>query len=787
MRTLDKKLLRDFKRLWAQALAIAMVMAAGAATLILGVGAYRSLEDTRSAYYERYHFADVFATVTRAPNGVRNRILAIPGVAAADARIVEFGLLDIENMREPATGMAMSVPDHADSNLNRRFVRSGRKPAPGSTREVMVDESFAEAHGFGLGSTFTAILNGNRRTVTIVGIALSPEFIYAVGPGDLIPDPRRFGIMWMSQKALEAIFDLEGAFNSVAVSLLRDASEAEVIKQLDDILAAYGSTSAHGRKDQQSHAFLDAELTGLSAMSKVIPPIFLLVSAFLINMTLSRLIALEREQIGLLKAIGYGRTAIGIHYVKLVLLIAAVGIVIGAAAGTWLGHGMTVLYAEFFHFPFLIFRQSLDLYIIAASVSAASAVAGAGRAVYAALALPAAIAMSPPTPTRYTQIGIEWLARLKLYSHLSMMALRHILRWPIRSAMTILGIALSGSVLIVAFFMLDSIEFMIDAVYFRSDRQDATVNFNEKRPIRALDSVIQLPGVMNAEPFRTVAVRIHSRHYSRKLGITGKRPGSDLSRVLDLDLETVPLPEDGLVLSQKVASLLNVRTGDIVEVEVLEDKRGVKRVPVSQLIQSFLGLTVFMDLDALNRMLDEGPVISGAHISYDSAQSNALFGAIKGTPAISGIAIRSASLGKFRETVAKNITIMTTVYITLSLIIAFGVVYNSARIQLSERAREFASLRVLGFTRAEVSQVLLTELGLLVAAAVPLGCLIGYGFAWATIQGFDNDLYRMPFVVESNTYATACLIVLASAAISSLIVRRRIDRLDMVTALKTRE
>ena len=787
MSVLDKKLLRDVKRLWAQALAIAMVMAAGVATLILGVGAYRSLDETRSAYYERYNFGDIFATVRRAPEGLKQRILEIPGVSAAETRIVKFALLDIEGMAEPATGMAMSIPDYGQANLNRRYLRSGRFPEPDSTGEVTVNENFALAHGFGLGSTFKAVLNGNKRTLSIVGIALSPEFIYAVGPGDLIPDPRRFGIMWMSENALAAIFDLEGAFNSVVVKLLRKTDQAEAIKQLDDILERYGGTGAYGRKDQLSHAFLDAELKGLAAMSRVTPPIFLLVSAFLINMTLSRLIALEREQIGLLKAIGYRRLTIGMHYIKLILIISAVGIVIGSVAGTWLGQGLTILYADFFHFPFLIFRRNPDLYVIAAAISGAAAVAGGVRAVYHALTLPPAVAMSPPAPTQYAHLGIERLASLKIYSHLTMMALRHTFRWPVRSGLTILGISLSGAVLIMALFTLDSIEFMIDTIFFQSDRQDATLNFNDERPIRIMQAVQQLPGVLTAEPYRTVAVRIHNGHLNRKLTITGKPPDTDMSRVLDLELRPVTLPETGLVLSEKVAQILKARRGDLVWVEVLEGRRGLKRVPVTEISQSYLGLSVFMNLDALNKMLEESPLVSGAHISYDDARTDALYKSIKGTPEISGIAIQSASLAKFRETVAKNIYIMTTVYIGLSLIIAFGVVYNSARIQLSERAREFASLRVLGFTRGEVSRVLLTELGLLVALSIPLGWLIGYGFAWAVIRGFENDLYRVPFIIENGTYATASFIVLASAAISAAIVRRRIDRLDMVRALKTRE
>ena len=801
MRALDKKLLRDMVRLWAQALAIALVMASGVTTLILAVGAYRSLEETRTAYYERYRFAEVFAHTKRAPQFVEQQILKISGVAAVQTRISEFALLDIEGMEQPATGMALSLPDRKEARLNRIYLRKGRVPEIGRVDEVTINEAFATAHGFTIGSQFHAILNGNKRALTVVGIALSPEFIYALGPGDLIPDDRRFGVLWMSEKALAAIFDLDGAFNSVSLKLLRDTQEAEVIKQLDDILERYGGTGAHGRKDQQSHAFIDAELKQLKSMAQVIPPIFLLVSAFLINITLSRLIALEREQIGLLKALGYARTSIAIHYMKLILCIAIAGIAIGVIAGTWLGAGLTRLYADFFHFPFLIFQRGLDIYVIAAGISIATALGGGMKSIYAALTLPPAVAMSPPLPTHYAHLGIEKFRLIRHFSQLTIMAIRHIVRWPVRSGLTVLGIAMSGALLITALFSLDSVEFMIDTIYFQADRQDASVNFTEVRPVKVMQEVEHLPGVLAAEPYRSVAVRLRNGHYHRKLSITGKPPGSDLSRVLDRDHRPVELPQSGLLLAERVAKLLHVARGNMIDIEILDDSRGqgsldatsigtkrsTRRVPVAGIIKSYLGLAVYMDLRALNEMLDEAPVITGAHMAIDDSQTDKLFKAIKGLPAVSAIALQGESLIKFRETLATNLSIMTSVYVVLSVIIAFGVVYNSARIQLSERAREFASLRVLGFTKGEVSHVLMLELAMLVVSAIPLAWVIGYGFAWATVQGFESDLYSLPFIINTNTYAISTLVVMGAAAASALIVRRRIDRLDMIKALKTRE
>ncbi len=787
MSVLDKKLQRDLRRLAAQGLAVALVIAAGVMTLLLAVGTSRSLDETRNAYYERFRFADVFAAATRAPNALIDRLRKIPGISAVETRIMKAALLDIAGMEEPATGIALSLPDHRALRLNRLYLRSGSLPGPGKTSEVVVNEAFAKAHGFRVGSRFQAILGGKKRSLDIVGIALCPEFIYALGPGDLVPDGERFAILWMSEKAVESIFDLEGAFNSVAVKLLRNASEPDVIDRIDGILAPYGGTGAYGRKDHQSHAFIDSELEQLAAMSRVIPPIFLFVSAFLINMILSRLIALEREQIGLLKAIGYGRAAIAVHYVKLVVAIAAIGLVIGFAAGTWLGQGLTKFYGDFFHFPFLIFRRDPELYAIAAVVALGASVAGAIKSVGAAVTLPPAVAMSPPAPTRYARMGIEHLAAFKAMTQLTMMALRHMVRWPMRSAVTTFGTALAVSLLITATFMLDSLELMIDVTYFQSNRQDATITLIDEKDDRVIQAAAQLPGVMRAEPYRVVAVRLKHGHRSRRLSIQGQPRGLDLSRILDRNHTPVSLPASGLVVSERVAELLSIQRGDTIQVDILEGRRGTKTVTVTDIITSYFGLLAYMDFHALNHMLGDGPQVTGIHVAYDEALTGDLFRAIKGLPAVSAIALLRVSLAKFRETIARNITVSTTIYVVLSIIIAFGVVYNSARIQFSERAREFASLRVLGFSSNEVSRVLMTELAILVALAQPLGWAIGYGFARLVTKGFESDLYTIPFLIEQDTYAAASLVVIAAAAVSAMLVRRRINQLDMIRALKTRE
>jgi putative ABC transport system permease protein len=787
MRALDIKLFRDLRRMWAQALAIALVIAGGVASLIMAVGSARSLDETRIAYYERNRFADVFAVVRRAPKTLVDRIAEIPGVAAVEARIAKLALLDIPDVREPATAQVISLPDNREPVLNRLHLRSGRMPEPDSASEVVINESFAGAHGFAPGARFSAILNGRKQTLVVVGTALSPEFVYAIGPGDIMPDDRRFGILWMSEKVLAKVFDLDGAFSSVTLTLLHGASEREVIGRLDPLLERYGGSAAYGRKDQTSHAFLDHELDMLRNMSRTLPPIFLLVAAFLVNLTLSRLVALEREQIGLLKAVGYGRLAIAAHYLKLVGLIAAAGIVIGSIAGTWLGSAIADLFGEFFHFPYLLFIKSFDLYAAGAALSLAATIAGAVRALRDIVALPAAVAMQPPAPPRFRRVlPARWRIG-RLLSQSTVMMLRTLSHHPMRAAFTTLGMALATAILIVSLFTSGTMELLIDVTYVMADRQDATVSFIEKRSRDVVLDMARLPGVLSAEPYREVPVRIRSGAAERRIRISGRPRDADLSRIIDTDLRPVVLPESGLAISGMLAGILRVGVGDVVDVDLLDGERRTVALPIAALVEDYFGIRGMMDADALARVMREAPMLNSVHLAVDSSKLDLLYDAVKRVPSVSGLALQRSSLANFRRSLALLVTMMAGIYTGLACIIAFGVVYNSARIALSERARELASLRVLGFSRGEVSRILFLELAVVTLLAQPPGWVIGYGLAFIMRTNLAGELMRVRLVVESSTYVIASAIVIAAAIVSALVVRRRVDRLDLVSVLKTRD
>ncbi|MFD1329124.1 ABC transporter permease [Mycoplana ramosa] len=787
MSSLDRKLLRQLWSLRAQVLAIALVIASGTALLVMALTTIESLQETTAAYYERTRFADVFAQTKRAPDSLGRDIARIPGARLVETRIVEGAILDMAGYAEPVVAQVISLPDIGPQLMNALVVRSGRLVDPTRPDEVVVSEPFAEAHRLKPGDSFDAVLRGRKRTLQVVGTALSPEFVYAIAPGGLMPDDERFGILWMGRDALAAAFDLQGSFNSVTLSLLPGADARDVIRRLDGMLAPFGGVGAYGRPDQTSNWFLESEIAQQKNMSRIMPTIFLAVAPFLTNMVMARLIETERREIGLLKAFGYGNLSIGWHYAKMVLVIGALGILIGSLAGAWLGHWNTELYTQFYRFPFLLYRPGPAGFVIAGAISLGAALAGSLVAVRRAILLPPAEAMLPPSPPLYRR---SWASRTALSGALdepSRMIVRRIVRWPVRAFLASLGLAMSVAVLIMALQWVDAIDSLAETTFERGQHQDATIAFSDLQPIKVIGDFERLPGVLAAEPYRHMPARISHGHLVERQGIIGIPPGAVLSPVFDVERGRIDVPPDGLVLSRKLAELLEVEAGDTVVVEALEGVQRRENVPVVQIFETYIGKPAYMDMAALNRMAGDGRVASGLHVRVDAQSRSMLLARLKDLPVVAAVLFRHDAIDTFHKTMGETILIFIGFFVVFSMTLAVGVTYNSIRIALSERARELATLRVLGFSRWEISYILLGEVGILTWIAIPLGAVIGFGLAWYMTSAFETELYRVPLVLRDATYGKAALIVLAAALGCAAIVRRRLDRLDLIAVLKTRE
>ena len=787
MKAINRKLLRDLWHLRGQIVAVAAVVMCGIAAFVTMRSAYTALVDAQAGYYRRYRFADVFAHATRAPEAVAARIRELPGVATVQTRIVAEVILDVPGLAEPATGRFVSIPDRRVPILNDLHLRRGRWVEPGAPGEVVASEGFAGANGLEIGARIGAVINGRWQKLTVVGIALSPEYIYEIRGVDIFPDNRRFGVLWMGRDALGALFDLKGAFNDVSIALAPGAPAAPVIDGIDRLLGRYGGLGAYGRDLQLSNRFITDEIAQDKVSGLYLPSIFLGVAVFLVHVVLSRLVGSQRDQIGILKAFGYTNAAVGAHYLGIAMAAVLAGAVPGIALGLWFASYLADLYARFFHFPEILFAVSPGLISFAAAISAGAAFFGAASAVRRAVRIPPAEAMRPESPPRYSRGFLERAGLARLFSPPVLMIARNIGRRPAKALLSTFGIALAVGILVLTRYFGDVVEWMVLIQFRESQREDVTVILGQPRSAAVLHDLAHLPGVRLVEPFRAVPVRLVAGHRSRRVEIMGVDPAGELRRLVTRSLGRVEVPSEGLVLTEALARLLGVVPGDPVSIEVLEGRRLVRETRVAATVDDLVGLNATMNISALNRLLAEGGTVSGAFLAVDAAAMPQLTERLKRTPVVAGVSVRESMLASFYQTIAQSMTATNSVLITFACIIAFGIVYNGARISLSERGHELASLRVLGFTRREIAVILLGEHALLTLAAVPLGFGLGAGGAALLARSVASDLYRMPLVFSSETFAFAFLVTLAAALFSGIMVTGRIRKLDLVAVLKTGE
>jgi putative ABC transport system permease protein len=785
---LDRKLLRDLRSLRGQVITITLVVACGIASFVTMKSAYDSLIFSRDAYYARYRLADVFAHLERAPASVAERISAIPGVAVVETRVVESVSLPMPEMLEPARAVIISLPASGAPRLNAVHLAAGRFPDPERSDEVIVLASFAEEHGLEPGSRFPAVINGTRRELTAVGIGMSPEYVFAMTPGELTYDPKRSTVLWLPEAAAAAAFRLEGAFNDVSLQLQPGASVRAVLDALDGLLGPYGGLGAVPRERQPSNFMLSGELQQLEQMGTSLPLIFLAVAAFLVNVVLSRLVYLQRPEIATLKAVGYADRAIAEHYLKLVGVIATLGALAGIGLGTYLGDALVGLYTgQFFRFPDPVYRLEPNVLLIGVGVSFGAAVLGALLAVRSVTKLPPAEAMRPPTPATYHRTRLRSRGLLSFLGPSARMALRELERRPVRSLLSAVGIALAVGILVIGRFMYDAMDQLVFVHFERAMREDVNVTFMKALPERAVRELAHLPGVHAAEPLRAVGVRFRSGHRHRDGALTGYPPGGQLRQLLDKDGEPAALPEDGVVLTTLLGEILDVRLGQDVTVELLEGDRRILALPVAGFVDESFGLQGHMHLDALHRVLGEESLATTALLTVDPDASVELHHRLRDLPWVAGVSSPKMLKQHFDAQSGDTMAIFTLVLTVFASVIAVGIVYNNARVALSQRARDLASLRVLGFSRGEIAGMLFAELAVQVALGIPLGLLVGRVMAIGMMSTVDAETYRFSVVISARTYAFAASIALATALVSALLVRRKLDHLDLIGVLKTRE
>ncbi len=787
MKALDRKLLRDLQRLWSQVLTLALVVGAAVAGFITTYSAYDSLQFSRDRYYADAQFADLFADLKRAPDRIAQQLAQLPGVAQVEATVVRDVQVAIPGVTAPIVGKLIGIDPQNPPQINRVFLRSGRMmgTTSGSRREVLVSEAFAIARGLHAGDTLSALLNGKREELVVTGIALSPEFIFAGFSG--APDLKGYGVFWMDRQSLASACDMDGAFNHVNLRIAPQANPEDTLAGIDRVLQPWGGIRAYGRDEQMSHTRVESEIKEQRVLGTILPSIFLAIAAFLLNVVLGRQIMLQREQIAALKALGYDNASIGWHFLKLALLIVAVGVALGLGAGAWLGEMLTALYRKSFSFPVFHYRVRPELLLAALCATSGAALGATWQAIRSSVTLAPAEAMRPRAPGVYRPSFIERPGWRERFSPGMRMVLRNMQRNIVRAMLTVLGVAASIAVLISGTFWGDAIDLLLTTQFRHVLRGDVTVGLVEPRAARVLHEFDKLPHVAATEAARSVPVRLVHGHRHWRGALQGRPAQPVLNRVVGLDRRSLTLPVDGLLLTDRLARKLGVKVGESVSVEVEEGSREQLSLPVTAVVTEMMGLNAYMERRSLNRALKEGDVLNQVTLSVDRGHEPALLLQMQQQPMVAAAFSKAALLENVQGITARNLKIISAVLTVFASIIAVGVVYNQVRIALTERAWELASLRVLGFTRAEVSRLLLGELVIEILLAIPVGMLGGLALAKGIVALVQTDEFFFPAQVQAPTYAYAVLCVVITGFVSAAIVNRKIGELDLVGVLKTHE
>ena len=787
MSLLDRKLLRDISAMRGQVLTIALLVAAGVAVFVGSVSTYVSLRAGCDAFYTAARFPQVFVTMKRAPLSIVARLNAIAGVVAVEPRIVREVIVDWPAASQPVSARMVSLSHAGDEALARLHLRRGAAPEPGSAREAAVNEAFAEANGVRLGDDIRVVLNGRVQGFRVSGVALSPEYVYAVKPGLPIPDDRLYAILWVDRSAAEAAFDMKGAFNDAVVSLAPGVDPKPVIEELDRLLEPYGSVGAVERRDQPSNRFLEDELNQQKVMSITIPVIFFGVAAFLLNSALGRLVAAQREQIAALKALGFSTVTLTLHYLKLVVVIVLIGSVLGIAGGFGFGEAMMASYHGFFRLPDLPFTLTSWSAFAGIAISLAAGSLGVLTALQEVIGLAPAVAMRPAAPLGFRRSFIEALVPGKAIKARWMMMVRNMAGRPFRSMLTVVGIAFAVPMMVLGIFWRDAIDQMIDLQFNLVERGNAAITFPHPTDRAIIRDLARLPGVLAVEGQRIVPVRLRAGHRSYLTSVIGLAATDELRRPHDATLRPIAALPDGITLTRRLAERLDVKPGDLIAVETMEGRRLKRELPVIAIVDESIGMASYMDIVTLNHLTGEGAVVSAASLYVEPTALPALGRRFKNLPTIESVSMKAYTLSSFLDKIAGLVFVSAGILTAFAAIITVGVVYNSARISLQERAWELASLRVLGFTRGEVASILFGEFALEIALGIPIGLSLSHGIIGLIARFHSNESFQIPAVIEPRTYLIAAGVVLVAAAASAFVVRKRVDKLDMVAALKTRE
>ena len=793
---LAKKMFRDLIEHWPQFLAITLVILSGITALATSRGSVKSLKASRDSYYGRYGMADLWIYVEKAPDSAVRKFGKLDGISRLRGRIVFDVPVDIAEGEETITGRIVSMPNPRNisgesprTGLLDIHIEKGSYFTSSKEAQVIINAMFAEARALEVGSEFQVTLNDSKESLKVVGIARSPEYIYTIQSAqDFFPNPKNFGILWVPRDFAEQALDFQGASNNIIAALDEDADATGLMHKAEKIFSAYGYMWALERDDNISHRMVTDEITGNEASANIMPSIFLGVAAVVIMIMLSRLVKNQRTEVGTMMALGYSRFRLVLHYLSFSMVVGIAGTTGGLALGYYLAGLVAGLYRQFYSFPELIVKADPDVILIGFAFGMSFSLVGGLVAIRSLLQLTPAAALHQKPPTMGKRIILERIGFIwRIVPFRWKMIARNLGRHKIRASFLVLGIVLSTMILLLGFMTFDALDYLIEHQFKRIQKEDVRINFSDEKTTQSCWELEHLSHVHDSEPILEVPVELRKGWRKKSLAITGLRRGSKMRKVIDLERGQVEVPENGIMIGKRVSEILSVKLGDVLEVKPLIGRKKGKRVFVTGIVEGYFGLTAFMEIGSLSRLLGEREVANGALLAIERGSVKNLEKTVKDYPAVASILSKSRQINAFEETIQSSMYISTITLLIFAGLISFSVIFTMTTVSISERQREFASLKVIGLSTSEVAGIVFNENLFIALIGIGLGIPAGMLAGKLVFSFYNTDLYRFPAIIYPFSIFIAAVVAFVFVLVANWFSYKKIEKLDMVQVLKTRE
>lgn len=780
MKKLDKRLFRLINNTKGQYIAVLAIVVTGLFVFTAVSNSALNLKDSLNDYYVETNFADIFVSAISLPQKLESSIIGESDISEAEARLVFDTSFITDDDEDKVNVRAVSV-DKNENKINKLYIKSGKRAL--SEKDIIVIEQFAVARNINVGDQIKLQINGRQYKFNVSAIAASSEYTYIMeNEQAMLPDPENFGIVYIEEDYLRKIYGSKGNFNEILIEINNEDKLDETSEFLEDHLDKYGVKRVIKKDDQLSNSMMKQEIEGLEMMSKSVPVIFLVFAGIMLSSMLSRIIKKDRTAIGILKALGYKNSEVIVHYLKYAASVGVIGGLIGSIVGTALSGAMTNYYLVFFNIPTLTIKVYYDRIIISIILSCLFCIVSGFWGVKGITKINPAESMKPESPGKGKRILIE---KIKIiWNHIPFswkMVLRSIFREKKKFAFVGAAVAITCGMMVMTIWMIDIMDVMFNKHYNEFMKMEYNINFIGFENENAKKEVAENINVEDIEGRIELPFELENGKKSKIVNVIGLEKNTVFYGFEDMKGSKVYIPDDGILISSNLATGLNVKTGDSILLKNFLPNKDDGYVTVKGIIKQSLGINGYMNLNYLNdKFLDKG-IINGIYLNSDDDVSSKL----KDVKNINTIQSQNDMRSAFEEYTGL-INVSMGFMVIFSGLLGFIIMYSMTLMSINERTLEFSSLRVMGFSKKEIFNMLVRENMIMSFIGIIVGIPLGLWLVNYMATSYTTDVYSMNEPVSAISVVIAMILTIVFLISAQFMTYAKIHKLDFMQALKNR-